>query len=147
MLTLGVEPGTHGAIAALDGREVVLLVDLPVHTVAARGRGDRAELDFHSLHALIIGLGPVEYAFVEKVAARLGNGSVLSRDRIDEIAYRVVHRSMLNNSNERLTAVLVPVRELLRDVESKEQIPSEVVLSNHLRLDRGMERLRCADAS
>jgi hypothetical protein len=52
---------------------------------------------------------------------------------------------MLNNSNERLIALLVPVRELLRDVES--EIPSEVVLSTHLRLDRGIERSRCADAT
>ena len=69
-------PGTHGAIAASTAREVVLPVDLSAHTVAARGRGDRAELDVHSLHALITGIGPVEHAFVEKVAAMPGNGSV-----------------------------------------------------------------------
>jgi hypothetical protein len=54
---------------------------------------------------------------------------------------------MIDNSNEPLMALLVLVRELLRDVESGEQIPSEGALSTHLRLDRGIERLRCADAS
>ena len=75
-MILGIDPGTHGAIAALDGREVVLLADLPVHMVAAKGRGDRAELDVHTLHGLIADLGQVEHAFVERVAARPGNGSV-----------------------------------------------------------------------
>jgi hypothetical protein len=42
---------------------------------------------------------------------------------------------------------LVPVRELLRDVENNDRIPDEVVLLTHLRLDRGLERLRRADAS
>jgi hypothetical protein len=54
---------------------------------------------------------------------------------------------MIDNSNERLIAMLVPVRELLRDSENEERIPGEGILSTHLRLDRGMERLRCADAS
>jgi hypothetical protein len=53
---------------------------------------------------------------------------------------------MIDNSNERLIVMLV-VRELLRDGENEELIPSEVVLSTHSRLDRGIERLRCADAS
>jgi crossover junction endodeoxyribonuclease RuvC len=76
MLILGLDPGTQGAIAALEGDEVVLLADLPVHMVTAKGRGDRAELDVHGLHLLIAELGPVAHAFVEKVAARPGNGSV-----------------------------------------------------------------------
>jgi crossover junction endodeoxyribonuclease RuvC len=75
-MILGLDPGTSGAIAALDSGKVVLLEDLPVHTVAAKGRGDRAELDVHTLYALIAGLGPIEHAFVERVAARPGNGSV-----------------------------------------------------------------------
>jgi hypothetical protein len=54
---------------------------------------------------------------------------------------------MLNNPNERLIAVLAPVRELLRDVESDERMPSDGIVSTHLRLDRGIERLRCVDAS
>jgi crossover junction endodeoxyribonuclease RuvC len=75
-MILGIDPGIHGAIAALNGREVALLADLPVHVLAAKGRGDRAELDVHTLHSLIAELGPIEHAFVEKVAARPGNGSV-----------------------------------------------------------------------
>jgi crossover junction endodeoxyribonuclease RuvC len=75
-MILGLDPGTRGAIAALEGGAVVLLEDLPVHTLAVRGRGDRAELDTHTLHALIAELGLVAHAFVEKVTARPGNGSV-----------------------------------------------------------------------
>jgi crossover junction endodeoxyribonuclease RuvC len=75
-MILGLDPGTSGAIAALDGHEVALLADLPVHMLAAKGRGDRAELDVHTLHTLIAGLGPIEHVFVERVAARPGNGSV-----------------------------------------------------------------------
>jgi crossover junction endodeoxyribonuclease RuvC len=76
MLVIGLDPGTHGAIAVLDGNAVSLLADLPVHVIAAKSRGDRAELDVHALHGLIAELGPIEHAFVEKVAARPGNGSV-----------------------------------------------------------------------
>jgi crossover junction endodeoxyribonuclease RuvC len=76
MILLGLDPGTHGAIAVLDGSEVILLADLPVHVIAAKSRGDRAELDVHALHGLIAGLGPVGHAFIERVAARPGNGSV-----------------------------------------------------------------------
>jgi crossover junction endodeoxyribonuclease RuvC len=75
-MILGLDPGTHGAIAALDDRQVVLLEDLPAHVLAAKGRGDRAEVDAHGLHSLIAGLGPITHAFVEKVGARPGNGSV-----------------------------------------------------------------------
>jgi crossover junction endodeoxyribonuclease RuvC len=75
-MILGLDPGTHGAIAALEGGEVALLEDLPVHMLTTKRRGDRAELDVHTLHALIATLGPIEHAFVEKVAARPGNGSV-----------------------------------------------------------------------
>jgi crossover junction endodeoxyribonuclease RuvC len=75
-MILGLDPGTHGAIAALDGAGVVLLEDLPVHVIGVKGLGDRAELDVHTLHALIMELGPIEHAYLEKVAARPGNGSV-----------------------------------------------------------------------
>jgi crossover junction endodeoxyribonuclease RuvC len=75
-MILGLDPGTHGAIAALDGGEVALLDDLPVHTLAVKGKGARAELDIHTLHGLIVELGPIEHAFVERVTARPGNGSV-----------------------------------------------------------------------
>jgi crossover junction endodeoxyribonuclease RuvC len=76
MIVIGLDPGTHGAIAALHGNAVSLLADLPVHVIAAKGRGDRAELDVHALHGLIAELGPIEHAFIEKVTARPGNGSV-----------------------------------------------------------------------
>jgi crossover junction endodeoxyribonuclease RuvC len=76
MIVIGLDPGVHGAIAALNGHEVALLEDLPVHVLAAKGRGDRAELDVHTLHRLIADLGPIEHAYVERVGARPGNGSV-----------------------------------------------------------------------
>jgi crossover junction endodeoxyribonuclease RuvC len=75
-MILGLDPGTHGALAALKGSDVVLLEDLPTHTLSTKGRGDRAELDIYNLHAMIVELGPIEHAFVERVTARPGNGSV-----------------------------------------------------------------------
>jgi hypothetical protein len=54
---------------------------------------------------------------------------------------------MIDNSNERLIAALVQACELLRDGENEKRIPREVALSTRLRLDLGIERLRCADAS
>jgi hypothetical protein len=59
----------------VDGGEVELLEDLPVHTLAAKGRGDRAELDVRGLHTLLVNLGPIEHVFVERVTARPDNGS------------------------------------------------------------------------
>jgi crossover junction endodeoxyribonuclease RuvC len=76
MTIVGIDPGVHGAIAALSGSDVVLLDDLPTHTIPVKGRSDRAELDVHSLHSLIADLGLVEHAFIEKVTARPHNGSV-----------------------------------------------------------------------
>jgi crossover junction endodeoxyribonuclease RuvC len=75
-MIIGLDPGTHGAVAALDDCKVVLLEDLPVHTLTAKGRGHRAELDVHALHALHTNLGPIKHAFIERVTARPGNGSV-----------------------------------------------------------------------
>jgi hypothetical protein len=49
---------------------------------------------------------------------------------------------MLNNSNERLIAVLEPMRELLRDVERGVSVHPEVALEARLRLDREIEYLR-----
>jgi hypothetical protein len=49
---------------------------------------------------------------------------------------------MLDNSNHRLIAVLEPVRELLRDIENRISVSSEVALEARLRLDREIEQLR-----
>jgi crossover junction endodeoxyribonuclease RuvC len=73
-MILSFDPGVHGAIAALADSEVVLLENLPTHVLTAKGKGDRAELDIHTLHTMIAGLGPIEHAFVEKVGARPGQG-------------------------------------------------------------------------
>jgi hypothetical protein len=39
-MILGLDPGTHEALAALAGNEVALLEDLPVHMLTAKGRAD-----------------------------------------------------------------------------------------------------------
>jgi crossover junction endodeoxyribonuclease RuvC len=75
-MIIGFDPGVHGAIAALADGKVVLLDDLPVHVLATRGRENRAELDVHTLHGMILNLGSVTHAFTERVTARPGNGSV-----------------------------------------------------------------------
>jgi hypothetical protein len=49
---------------------------------------------------------------------------------------------MHSNSNDRLIAVLEPVRELLRDIESGTSVPREIALEARLRLDREIEYLR-----
>jgi hypothetical protein len=54
---------------------------------------------------------------------------------------------MLDNSNDRLIAMLEPVRELLRDVENKTTVSREIALEVRLRLDREIEHLRSADAA
>jgi crossover junction endodeoxyribonuclease RuvC len=77
MLIVGIDPGLAGAIAVLDGQDVRLLVDLPVHRIGvAHKKALRAELDLHTLHALLAEHAPYTHAFVEKVAARPGQGTV-----------------------------------------------------------------------
>jgi hypothetical protein len=49
---------------------------------------------------------------------------------------------MLNNSNDRLIAVLEPVRELLRYVESKDTDLCDYALEVRLGIDREIEHLR-----
>jgi hypothetical protein len=56
--------------------DVVLLADLPVHMIAARRKTLRPELDLHSLHGLLAEHAPLSHAYVERVTARPGNGSV-----------------------------------------------------------------------
>jgi hypothetical protein len=51
---------------------------------------------------------------------------------------------MLNNSNDRLIAMLEPVRELLRDIENEARVPSEIALEARQRLDREIEHLKSA---
>jgi crossover junction endodeoxyribonuclease RuvC len=75
MRIVAVDPGTTGALAVLDGADVLLLEDLPVHMIGIAGRKAlRAELDLHGLHRLLAERGPYNHAFVERVAARPGQG-------------------------------------------------------------------------
>lgn len=75
MNIVAVDPGLAGAIAVLAGANVLLLEDLPVHRIGVANRkGLRAELDLHHLHFLLAQHTPYLHAFVEKVAARPGQG-------------------------------------------------------------------------
>jgi crossover junction endodeoxyribonuclease RuvC len=71
---VGIDPGTAGAFAILNGTGVVLVDDLPVHMVTASGRGLRAELDLHQLRRVLTEHLPFDHAYVERVAARPGQG-------------------------------------------------------------------------
>ena len=72
-MLLALDPGISGAYALLSG-DSVLVDDLPVHQ-AQHGRSAkvRAELDLHGLRALITAQ-PVAHVFLERVAARPGQG-------------------------------------------------------------------------
>jgi crossover junction endodeoxyribonuclease RuvC len=72
----GLDPGVTGAMAILDGSSVVLLEDLPVHMISAGRKQVRPELDLHQLHAILAEHAPFDHAYVERVTARPGNGSV-----------------------------------------------------------------------
>jgi crossover junction endodeoxyribonuclease RuvC len=68
MRILAIDPGLAGGVAVLDGDDVVLLTDLPVHRVGRSGtKALRAELDLHGLHGLLAEHGPYAHAFVERV--------------------------------------------------------------------------------
>jgi crossover junction endodeoxyribonuclease RuvC len=71
---LGVDPGLSGAYAILHGPSIVALDHLPVfktqHGASAKVR---AELDLHRLKATIASFA-VTHAFIERVAARPGQG-------------------------------------------------------------------------
>jgi crossover junction endodeoxyribonuclease RuvC len=78
MKVVALDPGVSGALAALEGGTVIALVDLPVHLIAARGRGLRAELDVPGLHALLAELTPVDHVFIERVGPMPKQGIVSS---------------------------------------------------------------------
>jgi crossover junction endodeoxyribonuclease RuvC len=73
-MILAIDPGITGAFALLG--DTALVDDLPVHQ-AQHGRGAkvRAELDLHGFRMLLTGQ-PVSHCFIERVAARPGQGTV-----------------------------------------------------------------------
>jgi crossover junction endodeoxyribonuclease RuvC len=75
MIVVAVDPGLAGALAILDGADILLLEDLPVHMVGTAGKkATRAELDLHQLHAMLAEHAPYGHAYVERIAARPGQG-------------------------------------------------------------------------
>jgi crossover junction endodeoxyribonuclease RuvC len=76
MLILGVDPGVTGAYAVVGEDGTVIADDLPVHQ-AQHGPNakQRAELDLHTLRLSLIQLN-IYHAFIERVAARPGQGTV-----------------------------------------------------------------------
>lgn len=77
MRVLGCDPGTVGAIAILDGTDVLLLEDLPTHQIGTSGRKTtRPEIDLHQLHAMIAAHAPYTHAIIEKVGAMPQQGTV-----------------------------------------------------------------------
>jgi crossover junction endodeoxyribonuclease RuvC len=54
MILAGIDPGLLGALAVIDGGgSVLLLADLPVHSIGKANGKLRTELDIHGLAALI----------------------------------------------------------------------------------------------
>jgi crossover junction endodeoxyribonuclease RuvC len=74
MKVLAVDPGMTGALAILDGSDVLLLEDLPTHMISAGRKALRPELDLHQLHAMLAEHAPYAHAYIERVAARPGQG-------------------------------------------------------------------------
>jgi len=76
VLVCGLDPGTEGAYALVDGDGIVLVDDLPVHQLRqGRGMKLRAELDLHAVR-LVLRKHRIEHVFLERVAARPGQGVV-----------------------------------------------------------------------
>jgi hypothetical protein len=74
---LGWDPGLAGGLAIIDRREVLLLIDLPVHRIGVAGKAAlRPELDLHAIHGALADYAPYAHAFVERAAARPGQGTV-----------------------------------------------------------------------
>lgn len=71
MRVVGIDPGQQGAIAVLDGFDIVRLEPMPVLKVS-RGKGARNEIDAHSLWALLSCLS-CDVAWIEHLWGREGD--------------------------------------------------------------------------
>ena len=73
MITIGIDPGQTGAIAAYDGARIVGLIDMPTMT---RLHGQGQQVDPYTLTTAIIDLraGRDAVAIIEAVSARPGQG-------------------------------------------------------------------------
>ena len=70
---MSIDPSRSGALALLDGRDLLEIADMPVFIVP-RGKGTRAELDVHGLVDLLGAWRPGEIWF-ENVSAQDGDGA------------------------------------------------------------------------
>lgn len=71
---LGIDPGLHGAVAIIEGGDILLLDDLP--TVQFSNARIKHRVDGASLAALIEPFaGEIQMAVIEKVAARPGEAA------------------------------------------------------------------------
>ena len=69
MMILGIDPGLSGALALYDGDKLKIF-DIP--TVAAPKRG--REVDWPELARIVDAAAPIAHAFLERAAARPGQG-------------------------------------------------------------------------
>jgi crossover junction endodeoxyribonuclease RuvC len=75
MNILGIDPGTQGGFAIIDGGgAIVELDDLPIHLVRTR-KSTKAELDLHTLAVILCGHSP-GHAYLEQVGSRPNQGIV-----------------------------------------------------------------------
>lgn len=72
-MILGIDPGLTGAIAAMEGGKVVVVIDMPV---VARLYGKGNEIDAYTLATMVMELGAsnIETAVMEAVGAMPGQG-------------------------------------------------------------------------
>lgn len=73
MRVLGADPGARGAIALLDGPDLIEVHDMPMLLIE-RGKKDKAEVDGYGLAALLRELRP-DVAFVEQVGGIEGQAA------------------------------------------------------------------------
>lgn len=73
MKIVGVDPGGTGALALLDGPQLIAVEDMPVFQVK-RGKGFKPEIDVHSLVALLRTWAP-ECCWFERVGGMDGQSA------------------------------------------------------------------------
>lgn len=73
MRVLGIDPGATGALAVVDGLDLVALHDMPFFEVS-RGRGKRKEVDVRTLAEILASVS-VNAIYMEKVGGMTGDGA------------------------------------------------------------------------
>ena len=76
MKTIGIDPGAGGAIALLNDRQIVTVLDMPTVLVPSRTKSHRRRrIDAAGLAGALEALGPVDAAFVELAGPMPRDGS------------------------------------------------------------------------